>query len=226
MDAQPGFPFRWVLPITQLLVCIVILRPDWPSLRAEVGHSLEGLKQSLLESDKPAPDSEIVIDVTPAAPPPPTEPNFYEIRITTPAALNLPVGIAQIPFVLTSPTRTEWVPSGMWLREWRAVSWPFVGAIFWWIAGRGLEALGAARQRLIRPRLHWAETATGVALFISSVVVGVVLTDRGRDTPPADLVLTAGGVLWAILGAVIVAARLMQWRVRYKARVEKLVEPV
>lgn len=220
MDPRPGFPFRLFLPMVQLLVCIAILWPYGPGLRRQMWHSIQRLAPDLLGGDQTAPASQIIINVTPPSSQPKPELNPFEMRLTAPAALNLPAGLVQVPFVALTPDKTEWVPSGMWFREWRAVSWPFAGIVFWWLAGRGLEALSAARERLIRPILRPGEVVAGLALFVAGVAACIVLADKGLATPPADLLLAAGGVLWAILGAVIVAAAILQSRIRRQARLQ------
>jgi hypothetical protein len=150
--------------------------------------------------------------------------------------LNIPVGFIQIPFMLDNPDRSEWAPDGMWIREWRAVSWPFVGMIFWWIAGRGLEALGAgirffASSRkpdnqpggVIRPPVYWIEVAAGASLIAVGGATCYVLSSReGVLGLATDYALAAGAGLWAALGVVIVGGGFMQWRVRRVRRREEL----
>jgi len=205
-----------------LLVCILLLQPYWSSLRAEVWRSIQGFEQSLLGNDQSRPQPAIVLNVTPALP---AQPEPLEIRLTTPAALNLPVGFIQVPFVLFSPDRTEWAPDTMLLGEWRALSWPFLGLIFWWVAGRGLEAFFAAargrRFAIIRPPLHWIEGTVGLSLFVLGSVAGLMFAfDLNPFVLMRDWVFAAGAGLWAVLGAVIVVARLLQWRIRRLARLQ------
>ena len=65
----------------------------------------------------------------------------WEIRRTVPVALNLPVLLVQLPYyVVLNPEKREWVPKGMSFEVWRALSCPFAGMLFWWFAGRGIEA--------------------------------------------------------------------------------------
>jgi hypothetical protein len=61
--------------------------------------------------------------------------------IWTPMALNLPVGIVQLPYVILNPAKQEWFPARMDFRVWRAISWPIFGLLFWWVAGRSTDAL-------------------------------------------------------------------------------------
>ncbi len=215
-DVRPGFPFRLFLPMLQLVVCLVVLWPYWPRLRAELGSDIYGFEQSVIHGEQPSEKTEALPD---AVPPAPAKANASDMRLSAPAAVNLPAGLIQLPYILAGSSRAEWVPNGMWYGEWRAISWPFIGLVFWWIAGRGLEALLAARQHLIRPGLHWAEVTTGVLLFIGGAVVCVGLSlDRNPIGVPADTLLAVGGALWSILGAVIVTARILQWGLRRMAR--------
>jgi hypothetical protein len=219
---SPGFPYRWFLPVIQLLVCILVLQPYWFRLRTEVWRSIQGWEQSLLGNDESRPQPAIVLNATPDLPAPP-EP--VDIRLTAPAALNLPVGFVQVPFVLFSPDKTEWAPEGMLLEEWRGLSWPFLGLVFWWVAGRGLEAFFAAAGRrrfaIIRPPLHWIEVTVGLCLFVMGSVAGLMYAfGRNPFVLMRDWVFAAGAGLWAVLGAVIVVARLLQWRLRRLARIQ------
>jgi len=164
----------------------------------------------------------MVFNVTPDAqnPPPGIDP-----RLTTPAALNLPIGFVQVPFVFFSPEKAEWVPDGMLLSEWRALSWPFAGVIFWWLAGRGLEGFSAAagsfRFAIIRPPLHWMEVIVGACLLLLGGAASVMFaTGRNSYGLISDWVFAAGAGLWALLGAIVIVARLLQWRIRVRARIQ------
>ena len=223
MDApSPGFPFRWLLPMTQLLVCILLLQAYWSNLRAQVLRLIQRFEQSLQGNDQPRPQPAMVLNVTPDVP---ASPQPVDPRLTAPAAFNLPVGFVQAPFVFFSPDKTEWAPEGMLLSEWRAVTWPFIGIIFWWLAGRGLEAFSAAassrRYAIIRPPLHRIEVTLGLCLLALGSAAGLLFAlghnPLGLIT---DWVFAAGAGLWAVLGAVIVAARLLQWRIRRRARIQ------
>ncbi len=220
-EVRPGFPFRLILPMVQLIACLAVLWPYWPSLRAELWRDIHAFEQSLLNGGEAQP-AEVVIDVTPPATPP-AGTNDYAMRMAAPAALNLPAGLIQLPYMLANPARTEWVPEGMWYREWRAISWPFLGLVFWWMAGRGLEALSAARRHLIRPNLHAIEVVVGGLLFFGGAMVCIALgLDRNPTGIPADPMFAFGGALWSILGLVIVTARLLQWGLRRMARARGL----
>jgi hypothetical protein len=81
-----------------------------------------------------------------------SEIKVFEIRKWIPQVLNIPVELIQIPCAILTPDKEEWVPSGLDLMTWRAISWPLVGILFWWSAGRGIDALLSARRDLIQPK--------------------------------------------------------------------------
>lgn len=133
------------------------------------------------------------------------------------SVLNLPSGLIQLPYVILNPAKEEWVPLGMDLMTWRAISWPLLGILFWWSAGRGIEALIATRRGLVKPEISLPETAIGAALFLFCVIAAICLplfgnNDRDRDFPLK--LLSCGLGMWALLGGAMAAARLGQWRIR------------
>ena len=139
-----------------------------------------------------------------------------ERRQWVPITLNLPCSLVQLPYVILNPAKQEWIPRNMDLNTWRALTWPLVGFLFWWAAGRGIDALIAARRRLICPRITWIEAITGAALSLFCTIATVCLplfSGHQDEDFPMKLVV-AGLGMWAVLGGVVVAARVAQWRVR------------
>src|SRR5689334_4419361 len=130
---------RWVLPVTQLLICFVAL---WPAR----GHLLFGLIEAKQfyapahqETGELSEQQRVIVlpDLTPERQR--AADSAYENamrRMRVPVVLNFPVAVAQVPYVLV--TRREWVPRGMLIEVWRALIWPFAGIAFWWLAGRGI----------------------------------------------------------------------------------------
>jgi len=140
------------------------------------------------------------------------------IQLLLPPALNLPVMFAQLPYVIANPDKTEWLPNGIPLEVWRATSWPFAGLLFWWLAGRGMEALDAAlHRRKVSLNIRWVEALVGLFEFVSG---GLTVAVSISDTRQSLLMMTlgAGGGLWMILGAVVVVAKFLQWRLRREQR--------
>jgi len=88
---------------------------------------------------------------------------------------------------------------------------------FWWIAGRGIEALLAARRGLIYPRIRWIETFLALLPCISGVMLSIIAVVVGRaENDSVWVIAFAAGALWTLLGAVIITARLWQWRIKVR----------
>lgn len=137
-----------------------------------------------------------------------------ELRhMRVPVVLNFPVAVAQVPFSFV--TRREWVPQGMLKESWRALIWPLVGIVFWWLTGRGIEALSASFRRTIHPRLHWTEVTWAVVLVVVGIVTFIgIVTSTPDDRRDNDfMALMYGGLLWGVLAGLTVTARFRQWRI-------------
>ena len=211
------FAFRWLLPITQLLLCSFVLLPVSPVLVQQVSDCIRAYRVNR-NSAPDLPENQALVLVVPLSPPKELHLEVRELlagREWIPQTLNLPCGLVQLPYVILNPARQEWVPRGMNFRIWRVISWPLMGILFWWIAGRGIEALIAARQRLICPSITWIETITGAALcvFCGFEAVSMSLLWGSHQPLPMKLFVAAFG-MWAVLGGGVVAARLAQWRLR------------
>ena len=145
------FPFRRVLPAFQLLICLSFL---WPSrhLLFQLARTIESYAPPKARST-----SSPVIDVeVPSLTPEQQEAadraaKLEDLRLRVPVMLNFPVLIPQLPYILVNSEKREWVPRGMLAEVWRALSWPFAGILFWWCAGRGIEALRAAGKAVVAP---------------------------------------------------------------------------
>jgi len=138
-----------------------------------------------------------------------------DIRTKAPLALNFPVLVAQLPYILVSPAKREWVPKGMIPDTWRALSWPFVGIFFWWFLGRSFEALPAARRSVVHPRIGSIETACALILLGTGLLtlIGMITSTPDDRRDVQFMTLLAGGLLWGLLATVTIAARFLQWRV-------------
>jgi len=134
-----------------------------------------------------------------------------EIRLKAPTLLNLPVMLLALPYAILNPAKTEWVPRGMDFEAWRAISWPFVGLIFWWIVGLGIEALLSARQGVIHPGIGWTQTAVGLVVLASGTLALIAFLGASGER---DLSWAAAGAVWMVLGGATVGARVAQWRLR------------
>ncbi len=213
-----SFPFRWVLPSVQLVVCLVLL---WP-IR---GLLFLGVEESIYSYSRPTPKSSVLSNPEVHIVLPPLTPErqrtedvatkLADVRTKAPLALNFPVLVAQLPYIIVSPAKREWVPKGMPPDIWRALSWPFAGILFWWFLGRSVEALSTARRSVVHPRISWIETAFAVILLGTGFVtlIGILTTTPDDRSDLQFMALLAGGLLWGILAIITITARFLQWRV-------------
>ena len=210
------YQLRWVLPVAQLLVCLVAL---WPAR----GHLLVDL---ILAKQFRAPAQQVagqlsepqrVIVLPELTPERQREVDaVYEKalrRMRVPVVLNFPVAVAQVPYLLVR--RREWVPQGMLIESWRALIWPLAGIVFWWLTGRGIEALSASFQSTLHPRLHWVEVTWAGVLFVIGIVtfIGIVTSTPDDRRDKAFMALVYGGLLWGVLSGLTVTARFRQRRI-------------
>lgn len=210
-------PFRWLLPITQLVICVVVL---WP-LRGLLVWQVKQSRDAYQGQRNPVPDLSEDQRLSVVVPPSPelerelAEFARLERRKWLPVVLNLPCGLVQLPYVILNPTKQEWIPRDMDIQTWRMISWPLAGCFFWWIAGRGFEGVIAARRRLIFPSITWLETIPSAAMSLFCAVAAVCLPlFSGHDGDFPMKFFVAGFAMWAVLGGVVVLARVAQWRLR------------
>jgi hypothetical protein len=212
--------FRRVLPIVQLLICIIALWPSRYFVWFQLSQSLQAY--ALVKPQHPL--SRINIEIPTLNPHQQQEADsaarIEQLRMEVPVALNFPALIAQLPYLVT--IRREWVPLGMMRIVWRGLSWPLAGVFFWWLAGRGVDALRAVWKSVVAPRITMAETISAGLLFAIGVATLVgILTSTPDDRRDIDfLALIAGGLLWGVLAALTIAARVLQWR-----RVKRITVP-
>ena len=158
---QSYFAFRWLLPIVQIIVCLTVLWPWRATLLHQIGssvHAYRALESSLPQATHGDTAGALVSVYVYADPEESRKTQALERNEWVPLMLNLPSGLVQLPYVILNPSREDWSPSGINLRTWRVISWPIIGILFWWSAGRGIEALIAGRRRNIGPRITWLET--------------------------------------------------------------------
>ncbi|MFZ1975172.1 MAG: hypothetical protein WAU89_20170 [Candidatus Acidiferrales bacterium] len=204
--------------MAQLLLCLAILWLFRGVIVFEIRESVGAKGRASLDAISrlipypinamPAPDERLISAKT------------REQLLWIPSALNLPAMIVDIPLNIWGPDQVEWTPEFIDFVTWRAITWPLVGILFWWIAGRAIDALRAARYRLVQPSIHWAETVLAVmtvAFGIIMFMVPFMNASRHRDDgPPGPLLLSLAGMTWALLGGATIAARVIQWRIRRK----------
>jgi len=92
--------------------------------------------------------------------------------------------------------------------------------VFWWIAGRGVDALVASRRKDLVPRIGWLETVVGSLLTVSGVVAAVAIELFARANRSGLDELAGAAGMWAILGGLTVAARIIQSRIGKEPRAD------
>lgn len=208
MTTRHPFPFRWVLPVAQLWVCFVLLLPELEFLGFQMHSAANAYWPQKVDDPVAHLNSKVV--VVDSDMPPPTM-RIEKIRVSLPAVINLPSSFIGL---------SAWVPKGMLPDFWRAISFPLVGVIFWFVAGRSIEALSAARSRSLSPVITWVEFGTALMIVISCALfcVGLVVDPSIRE----DLVFPwlpafVASVGWALLGATTVSGRIIQWQIRRRS---------
>jgi hypothetical protein len=210
MKSTDRLPFRRVLPITQLVLCALLLWP-WRSF-----YILQFRSEAhvLWPTRFQQPVYHIADSLALVPPREHALANLGVLRLDMPALLNMPA-------VFTGVARQGAVPVGFLPDFWRSFSWPFLGIIFWWIVGRGIDALLAARSHVVAPGITWAETvvASLVTLGSAAGITAIIVDPSVRS----DLILPwrwalASFGLWNVLGLVTILARVAQWRIRRQQR--------
>jgi len=213
--SQASFALRWLLPIVQLILCVTALWPWRVTLIHQIGRSLGAYRASTPSLAKASQADGAGASVSAYMYADPQElrtQQALESHEWVPLMLNLPSGLVQLPYVILNPAKEDWRPRGINLRTWRVISWPIIGILFWWCAGRGIEALAAARRRLVNPQITWPETAVAAALFLFCGVTAVSLPLSGHDKSFPLILWILGSGTWALLAGLTIAARVLQWR--------------
>lgn len=211
------FPFRRVLPVAQLFVCAIIL---WP-FRAWIGYEVFGFtpRYSAPPVNESTPTVAIPLNAEGKIELPPKFRNIVraqENTFDTVAALNFPGGMVQLPYAIYSADHREWIPGNIDFKTWRALTWPFLALPFWWMAGRGAEALTAARRKLLLPLIRWFETLISFVMLAGgiTVAIGLGLFAGADHVDPQLRLFVASSVMWGFLGSLTVVAKLAQWRMK------------
>ena len=201
-----SLPYRWILPALQLLLCLVAL---WP-VRGRIAEAFSAdqkprvvqLNGNTSVEDIEAESSNLSDD--------------QKTHLRVPMALDLPVLLVQTPYVLLTSARTVPRPGNIPLLEWNAAFLPFAGLVFWWSAGRGLEALLASAKKAIAPRITRLETIAALAMLFIGIVM-VVVTFSGAIEENSFMSGSAGFALWAGLSVPLLLAKYAQWKLEGSA---------
>lgn len=191
-----GFPFRWVLPLGQLVVCAVLLWPARPRIAYGLGLPMLASPPLIFRLGGPL---QVFANWS----------KTYGMQ--TVGVINLPAVVFEVPWMLFDK---NWAQHGLDWQVRRAITWPILGMVFWWMAGRGAQALSAVRRKKLVPRIGWIETVIGFVLLAAgaTMVIGVEFfsgADRHSLQPAAAV---AG--MWAFLGGLSVAGKMAQWGLR------------
>jgi len=205
-------PFRRLLPLGQLLFCALLLLPFRGIILFELLH-IRVYSFAPDSGTTIGPDGSIHLGNNPAFE------RWMKAQQTTFQAvtfLNFPGVIFDLPSAMFSPAWQVWAPERVEHDLWSAVTLPILALPFWWMVGRGLEALLSAKKRLIAPRLRWFETVVSFLLLAmgSALAIGCLFfagPDAGDST--MRLMGAAGGV-WSVLGSITVLAKYLQWKIR------------
>ena len=102
----------------------------------------------------------------------------------------------------------------MW--TWRELSCPIIGILFWWLAGRSIEALLFSRHKILLPKIRWREVVVSLpALAFGAIwAVGLCIDQSARTEFPFWMPLAIFGSMWLVLGASTSLAYFLQWRLR------------
>ena len=200
-----------MLPLAQFLLCAVVLWPERGFILFNVGQSVRAYVPAKSTDEKPLPPelSDLTLKLSPEEE---RSADMAQKRLRLPLVLNFPVLAAQLPYLLLSPTKHEWMPRTMFPEIWRAISWPFAGLLFWWSFGRSVEALSAARASNVQPRVRIPEIVFAALLLC----IGVVTAFSAVTSTPDDrrdiqfVALLAGGILWGIFAGVTILAGKLQ----------------
>ena len=95
---------------------------------------------------------------------------------------------------------------------WRAITWPIAGLLFWWCAGRAIDALLAAWRSKMGPRICAVEVVGASLLAVLCLLGTIALLVDDKDVDLTTWILLSGLVLWLLLSTSVLAAKLTQWR--------------
>jgi hypothetical protein len=211
-DYRP-FPFRRILPIAQVLLCALLLFPYRESLLwAVLGVRSAPTSPAVASTFRSNPDG--TLDFSP-------NPEFEQwmkakdYAYDAVSLLNLPGVFPQVPFMILRDRHDELRIEAIDFKTWRVITWPVLALPFWWMAGRGLEALIAARRGLIFIRIGWMSTVISFLLMAGGLTITIGFLFAGKDrADPISQLMAGSGLMWGVLASLTVAAKIAQWRLR------------
>jgi hypothetical protein len=205
-------PLRWILPFAQLFLCAVILWPMLPSLPAQIKASFHEYRSPTVALRMIGPRvPPFVVDLS--NPELQRQVERLQAREWAVAILNLPGSLPDMTYAILSPAQAEWTPRGMFMWTWRDLSWPVIAILFWWIAGRSMEALLSARRRVLLPKISWWEVVVSIPAGAFGAIFAVLVGANHTEFPVWKL-LVALSTIWFVLGISTLVAYFVQWRIR------------
>jgi hypothetical protein len=198
--------FRWVLPCAELALSWFAL---WP-LRGFLIWQLESSLHAYLPSKLDALLKSAIVFLFP-------EPDGVWAQMFPESLLALPA-LVNWPCALLWPVLRWATPQGMVSEYWKALTWPLLGIFFWWIAGRAIEALVAWRRfSVAKPPISIAEVVVASVVIAMGAMLCVAFSVepdmRDGSIYPWKWSL-ATSVMWVLLGASTIAARVVQRRMK------------
>jgi hypothetical protein len=130
--------------------------------------------------------------------------------------INVPSFVIMIPYGILSQSHGYWSPHGISAMDWAALSEPFLGILFWWMAGRGIEALLSALGGVTQPRLRPIEAAMGLVELTSGGLLAMIPITDPDTSRFVNITMLSGGLIWLGLGAAVIVAWVLQLRLRRK----------
>lgn len=220
VNQQPApkraWPFRWLLPYVEILLCFALLFP----YRASIVADLFPFARSW---ERPLPGITLNPDGTVNIDPNGEFQRWFNARdraFEFGRGLNLPLIILDLPYAILNPDHGPWSPGHIDPKTLRAVIWPFLAIPLWWMAGCGLEALIATRRKLVAPRIGWFSAIVSFLLMAAgaTLAIGILLFSTPDDRADRQFMILGGGALvWTILGSFCVLAKIAQWRISKRA---------
>lgn len=233
-NEAPRVSYRLILPLFQFIICVAVLISLRGAILSAINDSITSAQrragqpqvlsqppastaQSPADSGHQAPNREPIFTII-SRPMTREEEHRQEIQdalTAIPAALNFPVFMVETPLSFFSSPRTRGAMTMNDLRLWRALTFPVVGLLFWWIAGRAIEALCSMRRGIIFPRLLFIEGFAGALIMVVGLSSSLVmLADKSVLTDASLGLFALGAGLWAVLGSLSMITCLIQWRRR------------
>jgi hypothetical protein len=238
MDSEyRPIPFRWILPAAQIIVAILCFWPSRYEIAWQIRTSIAAYKGApppllripnlhRMNRDGTPQQGILVIDpqsIVPSFDFPWIGPGLWNEgwRYWTPLIINFPAAMLSIPYAAVSQDKMEWTPKGMSFWYWRAVSWPTIGILFWWLAGRGVETFLAALRRGVISGLGLVGLASGVYFVLVGGICALLyfcatVPLEGPDGPSLGLMLFSG-IVWILFGATTICAFVIQRRIRRRS---------